>query len=66
MVLESKVRKHFAQLLGVEPFRLEVEIHPSFEAFRVLLDGQDPTDDQMRIIEQDIEDTTKSAKAKMN
>lgn len=58
------LRKRVAEVLKVEPFRVNVMLSPP--TFSVLLDGKAPDSDQMQAIEQDIQYTAQQVRASMN
>lgn len=61
---EGAVRKRLSNLWGVEPYRLDVEVRP--DLLRVEIDGQPPTDEQRKLLEDDIVACTTAAKRRMN
>lgn len=61
---EGAVRKRLSNLWGIEPYRLDVEVLP--DNLRVAVDGKPPTDEQQKLLEDDIVACTTAAKRQMN
>lgn len=64
MTTVAAVRKRVSTLWGVAPYRIEVEIQP--DNLRVEVDGQPPTPEQRKLLEDDIVASTSAAKREMN
>jgi hypothetical protein len=61
---EQFVRKRIAMLWGIAPYRIEVSIGP--DDLRVEVDGKPPTEEQAKILSEDILAASAAARQAMN